>query len=100
METATDQLDLIALEVVMFLILLSVQKLAFVTSGERLNLADKGPWWSVLYHRIWLACHIPGILVSAALTAAAKKAGVAREVGLPLILFPVVNYLLIMLVKN
>lgn len=89
----TYHLDLAAFELIMFLILVLVQKLAAKSrNGAPRNLADQGPWWSVFYHRVWLACHILPLIVSVALTAATKAIGVKKEVGLPLMLFPVVNY--------
>jgi hypothetical protein len=89
----TYHLDLAAFEFIMFLILVLVQKLVARTrNATPMNLADQGPWWSVLYHRVWLACHVLPLIVSVALTSAAKAIGLKKEVALPLILFPVVNY--------
>ena len=89
----TYHLDLAAFEFIMFFILVIVQKLAVKTrNGQSMNLTDQGPWWSVLYHRVWLACHILPLIVSVTLNSTAKAVGLKQEVGLPLMLFPVVNY--------
>lgn len=94
-------LEFAALEVGSFLVLTVMHRRgAKHQASEQQNLMDEGPWWSVAYHRVWLACHIPALLLSIAATSFLKLVGIRREIGMPLIMFPVVNYAAIAIVLN
>jgi hypothetical protein len=95
------QLDIAVLEVLSFLVLVIIQQI--VLKGLRVapsNLVDQGPWWSVFYHRVWIACHIPTLILGLTITSAAKAIGLKKQLGLPLALYPVINYFIIVLVTS
>lgn len=85
-------LDCAAIEAIFFVLLVLIQRLVAKLHPEAaLNFADQGPWWSVWYHRIWLTCHIPAVVMSIVITSITKAIGMKKPLSLPLFLFPIVN---------
>jgi hypothetical protein len=64
------------------------------------NLMDQGPWWSVAFHRIWLACHLPALMAHLGINTIGKTLRFRKEVGLPLPAFHAVNYGVILVLLN
>jgi hypothetical protein len=90
---AALRIDFIAIEIAWFCLLMIIQRAVQKKSTEgTLNFMDQGPWWSVAFHRVWLAYHIPAMVLQLLLNSASKSLRGVNEFALSMPLFHLANY--------
>lgn len=74
-------------------LILLVQKIVRSRSPEAsTNFLDKGPWWSILVHRVWIAGHIPALIFELVVTRTEKAIFGKNRLAFNLPSFHLTNY--------
>lgn len=86
----------------LFLVLWQFRFWYFARQGFSGNPFDHGPWWSVVFFRIWAAWHLPVLLLQTGVSALFRKPSFAVRVRLPVasFLLHAVNLALVVLVAS
>ncbi|MFC4310290.1 hypothetical protein ACFPN2_14450 [Steroidobacter flavus] len=100
MTSASEMAPRLAAAEVFFLILWQARFWMLARQGFSGNPFDHGPWWSVVFFRIWAAWHVPVLLLQTGVSALFRKPSftIRAPMLVASVLLHAVNFVLIVLV--
>lgn len=65
--------------------------------GDVVDFADQGPRWSVILHRIWIACHLPALALQLVVGKLSQAFRNGKDISFPPAVLHSVNFGLVLL---
>jgi len=95
-ETLNFAFGLFVFEATMLGIMLLIEwRVRVITKDGVVSFADRGPWWSVCFHRVFIATHLPALFIQIAtdkITSPMRKPP-AAQLTFPIWTFVGVNFI-------